>query len=324
MMAKAKTASEPKPTPKGVVLLAWLLFGPLRSATWSIVAVLVFTASAAALWWHVSSRVVAGPEYQVTSRNVEITPPPQWIHSDIAAEVVRSLSLDAPLSILDDKLSERIYNGFAAHPWVAEVERVTKRHPAHVRVDLVYRRPVCMVEVASASGPASSAAAPLNLLPVDVKGVLLPSGDMPPAERERYPRLKSIATAPLGPPGVKWGDGRVTGGAEVAAALVEVWSELSLAAIVPSASPERGPKGDEYTFEIFTRGGTRILWGRSPATWFPGETPVNEKIAYLRSVRQTHRTLDGAREIDVRHWRQAIVDGQPIRMVERPTKNKQK
>ena len=90
------------------------------------------------------------PDYRIGPEQVEITPQPPWIQqSDIRAEVFRNPTLDGPLSIMDDDLAERIANAFARHPWVAKVERVTKQYGS-VKVELVYRKPVCMVEVPAA------------------------------------------------------------------------------------------------------------------------------------------------------------------------------
>jgi hypothetical protein len=322
MMAKAKQPEpKPKQTPKALVIIAWLLAGEVRSYTWTLLAVLGFGMFSWMLWRQVEERVISGPEYQVTSRQVEITPLPQWIRADVTSEVIRSLSLDAPLSVLDDKLTERIYDGFSAHPWVAEVERVTKHHPARVRVDLVYRRPVCMVEVAPATTPGRVSASG-KLLPVDVKAVLLPDGDFSLEQRQQYPRVSGILTAPLGPPGVKWGDPRVSGAAQVASVLVDVWNEFSLERIVASPYPEKGPKGDEYSFELFTKGGTRILWGHSPSTFFAGEVPALEKVARLRNLRKERGgTLEGGPGtlIDVRDFYQAKVTDGVKRTATRPT-----
>ena len=70
------------------------------------------------------------PEYQVGPEQLEITPPPEWIHSDIRKEVFRDPGLAGPLSLVDDNLTERIGKALARRPWVAKVERVAKRHPS--------------------------------------------------------------------------------------------------------------------------------------------------------------------------------------------------
>jgi hypothetical protein len=243
-----------------------------------------------AAWNGVRRHVLHSADYWLTSYNVEITPLPNWIRSDIRAEVFRDASLDGPLSIMDAHLTDRIAAAFSLHPWVAEVRRVTKYHPARVRAELVYRKPVCMVEV------------PGRLLPVDERGVLLPAADFSQVEAREYPCLVGIRTVPVGPAGEHWGDARVVGAAEIAAVFGAAWQELKLDRIVP-LGPVRLAPGEEHTYALFTRGGTRILWGRAPGTDMPGETPAVDKVARLRNYAKEHGALDdprGPQQIDVR------------------------
>lgn len=236
-----------------------------------------------ALWYGAGVGKYVRSWYAVDQNQVEITPLPDWIHTDVRAEVFRDGSLDGQLSYLDDDLTERIYNAFSLHPWIAKVVRVRK-HWARVKVDLAYRRPVCMVELRGQ----------LLLLPVDARGVLLPHGDdeFSSVEKSRYPRLVGVDTAPVGTVGECWGDARVVGGAEIAASLGEAWDELKLSQIVPS-SPLTTGYAEEYTYTLLTRGGTRIFWGRAPGSDAPGELPAAEKLARLREYIAEQGTLEG-------------------------------
>lgn len=318
---KAQADKQPRQTPKPIVLAAWLLFGTPRGATWTLLIVLAFAGFAYSLWQREQVQVAAHRDYQIEPTDVDITPLPQWIRADLTAEALASLGRDARLSILDEKLSETVYNAFTAHPWVAKVERVAKKHPARLQVDLEYRRPVCMVEVPRGAAVSGAAPVAFDLLPVDVKGVLLPERDFSSQDKERYPRLGNIASAPLGGPGVRWGDARVTGGAEVAAALVEAWNELSLARIVPSPTSQ-GPSSEEYSYEIFTTGGTQIIWGYSPNSRVAGEVAAVDKVDRLRQLHRQRGTLEGPQgpqRIDLRDWRQAKVSERPARTVAVPT-----
>ena len=101
----------------------------------------------AVAWYVVRDRVHQSDEYLLTADRVDLTPLPPWIHSDIKTEVLGSASLDGPLSILDPQLTQRLHDAFPLHPWVEQVIKVSKQYPARVKVELVYRRPVCMVEV---------------------------------------------------------------------------------------------------------------------------------------------------------------------------------
>jgi hypothetical protein len=258
-------------------------------------------------WRKLKPRILGSPEYRVGPEQVEITPAPAWIHSDIRAEVFRDPSLDGPLWLTDDNLTEQIAAAFSLHPWVAKVTRVTKRHPAStnpaaVKVELVYRQPVCMVEV------------PGGVLAVDAEGVLLPSEDFSPIEATRYPRLVGADQKPNSPPGRRWADAKVVGGAEIAAALGPVWEAMRLQRIVPLAATavaamENGAdpsdrRAREPIFALFTRAGTQITWGYAPGANMLGEPPAAEKVVRLQRYLAVHDTLDGPQgqpqKVDVR------------------------
>ena len=291
--------------------VAWLL-GPGRK---TLLAAVVVGVVAGAVFKY-KDRLLDSPEYRLDPRQVEITPPPDWVRCDLCTEVFRDPTLDGTLSIANDDLVERIAQAFERHPWVSRVVRVVKRHPPRVLVELEYRRAACMVEV------------PGGLLPVDVEGILLPSERFSPLEAARYPRLSGVGHMPNVPPGRRWPDGRIVGAAEIAAALSEDWEAMELQRIVPlAADPTVAPAGNgsrnnpangwnnepemtiagrpvEPFFALVTRGETRILWGYAPGVRAAGELSVEEKVARLRRYLADHDTLDDRRgrrqELDVR------------------------
>lgn len=235
-----------------------------------------------AVWRQVGAHVVAGQQYQVDPEQIAITPPPPWIHSDIKKQVIRDASLNGPLSLLDNQLTVRMATAFSAHPWVAHVERVSKRYPAGLEVALSYRKPVAMVEVNDGQ----------SALPVDAHGVLLPTADFSPEEAAAYPRIGEIHTAPAGAAGTPWGDGAVGGAAQIAAVLDGEWKGLGLLRIVP-AGRRAAKTGSEYVYALVTNAGTTIQWGRAPATNMPGEIAAVEKVAQLKKfAAQNSGTLD--------------------------------
>jgi len=284
-----KTAREPGPLSR----LARYLWGPGRPLLLVCAAIGVLAAAWYAVWQRVGPTVLASETYHVTPDEVDMTPPPEWIHSDLRAEVFRSASFERSLKLTDEDLTERIAGAFALHPWVARVRRVEKRHPARVVVDLEYRRPVCTVEVLG------------ELFPVDAKAVLLPKEDFSPVESARYPRLVGVKSPPVGAVGERWNDARVTGGAAIAEALGDVWEEMNLAVIVPSEPPIPGVAA-ELTFTLITRLGTRIFWGRAPGRDGPGEIPTEEKLARLEKYFDRYGTLEGnggPQELDIYQFR---------------------
>jgi hypothetical protein len=300
-------------------LFAWLL-GPGRPVLVFMVLAGLFGGGWLLAWRKLKPRILGGPEYRVGPEQVEITPLPPWIHTDVRAEAFHDPALAGPLSLMDDDLVDRIRKAFSERPWVRTVNRVTKCYPASaeaglvsVKVDLVYRQPVCMVEV------------PDGVLPVDAYGVLLPSTEnFTPLEAKRYPRLVRMDRLPTVPVGGKWSDSRVIGGAEIAAALGAVWDSLGLDRIEPLPDDQAagttagatepvggdsrrrlmGPVFALFTRSDGTRGGSRIVWGYAPGANVLGEIPADEKVARLVQYHSKYDTLDSpqgkAQQLDVR------------------------
>ncbi|MGC3966445.1 MAG: hypothetical protein QM775_03475 [Pirellulales bacterium] len=286
-------ASAPAPKPGVPVLgpLFGLLFGPRLRPLLGIAAVLGIGGYWA--WSQVRDRVIAEAQYQVTLNNISVTEKPDWIKADVRAEALRNASLDFPLNILDEQLAERIDNAFRFHPWVAEVRQVKKSLPAQVVVELVYRRPVCMVELPDRSG----------LYAVDAAAFLLPSQDFlgEPKKAAAYPRLAGITSINVGRVGVRWPDPSVQAGVLVAANLEQAWTPLGLVRITPT-DVEFGQSTPQ--FELTTRGGSRILWGSAPGFEQTGEAKANDKIAGLVNYAKDHGSLEGRngpQRLDVRH-----------------------
>jgi len=285
-------------------LYAWLLGGG-RPVLFLALVVGLLGGGTYLAWRKLGPKILNSAEYRVGPEQIEITRLPGWIHSDVRAEVLRDPALDGTLSLMDDDLTERIAKAFAAHPWVAKVGAVTKEYPALVKVPLVYRRPVCMVEVTD------------GVYAVDVEGVVLPSEDFSPVEAARFPRLSGIGRKPMGPAGARWGDSRVMGGAEIAAALGPVWDALKLYRIVPleadpaagNAESNLGRRTMEPVFALYTRSGTQILWGYAPGANMVGEPAPAEKVARLQQYLAEHDTFDpsGVRQqpLDVRTMKKA-------------------
>ena len=290
MSTTKKTNSVPLLPPWLRQTAAWL-FGPGRTMTLGVLAVAAFCGGAWVLWRHVEEHVEASPDYRVSVEQIAITPQPEWVRSDVRAEAFRTASPpDRPLSSLDDGLAQRIYSAFMLHPWVAQAT-VTKRAGGRVHVAIVYRRPVCMVEVANG--------ATVDLLPVDAQGVWLPAEDFSQKQKESYPCLAGVEHRPIQPVGHPWGDPRVVEGASIAAALLPVWQQLKLYRIQAVAWAP-GPDGHGVTsFELGTRAGTRIMWGAAAGNSASGEPSAEEKVARLVQYAAAHGGLDAGPALDV-------------------------
>ncbi len=266
--------------------------GPLWIAA---AALILFAVGVCAAWQMFGRKILGSGEYLVGRDQVEVTPPPpDWIHSDVPGEALRDAAIDGPLSVTDGNCLERVARAFARHPWVAKVVRVQKRYPASLTVDLVYRRPVCMVE------------APGGPVPVDAEAVVLPRQDFSPVEATHYPHLAGIGQRPPVRAGEHWADAKVLGGAEIAAAVLSDWERLGLQRIEPAVADPARPSA-EPLFALLTRGGSRIAWGFPPGANVPGELSAGEKVARLKRYLAEHDTLDAPggqpHELDVRALR---------------------
>ena len=249
-------------------LFKLLTAGGLRTML-VVICLLAVVGGSYAAWRNVRTHVMATPEYWLTAKDIQITETPKWIRVDIKADVAHDAGLTGRLTILNDNFAQRIHQAFSLHPWVAEVSRVTKSYPATVRVDLVYREPVAMVELPSG-----------GLLPIDAAGIHLPIGDFATVEIPRYPRIAGLETTPLtDTPGTEWGDVRVERAAKIAAVLKPVWPQLNITQIVPAGADAQNEANLAGTtlFELIGRDGTRILWGSPPGEEMVGEVSAEVK-----------------------------------------------
>jgi len=165
-----------------------------------------------------------------------------------------------------------VAQAFAMHPWVHHVERVAKHHPASLKIELAYRRPVAVVEVERGDQP--------GLLPIDRDGILLPPEDFSVAQVKSLPRIAVGQTFPAGSVGTAWGDDRVAAAALVAEALCDDWPQAPLyqIAALPAIA---GSTTRSATFEIVSRDGRRFYWGRAPGQEESGDKSIAQKREQL-------------------------------------------
>src|SRR5262245_12157401 len=121
------TSSLPKPF-SGIVERASAL--PVVALFFAGLFVLVVAAVVIG-WQRWGRTVVTRPIYRLAAENIQITPAPNWIRSDIRAEVFCVGALN-DLSVFDKDVTIRVYQAFELHPWVAKVKRVSKRPPARL------------------------------------------------------------------------------------------------------------------------------------------------------------------------------------------------
>lgn len=240
-------------------------------------------------------------EYTIRAQHVVITHPPRWVPDDIVEKVFERAGFDDSLSLLDPELSEKIALAFYTYPWVERLKQVRKSYPARVNVDVVYRQPVGMVEVAGG-----------GFLPVDRHGYLLPEKDFSTSDIDRYPIIRGISTVPVGFQGQAWGDPAVTGAAQLADALTQTnsagqswWYALDFDKIIAPGRVAADDEIDDLQFRIRSKGGSLIIWGRTPTTEHPGELTVSKKLQRLAEYHDSYNGFDSGPVpvcIDIRDW----------------------
>jgi hypothetical protein len=210
-----------------------------------------------------------GNEYVVPPENILVTPQPAWIHANVKDEVIRTAAIKE-LSLLDRGLVEQVAQAFALHPWVKNVVRVEKRHPAEVEVEVEYRRPALVVKIEAPEDQ--------GLLFVDEEGVLLPSTDIAPSEARNYLRIGAAGETPTSVYGTPWGSERIAGAARIAAAWGDAWRSLGLYWLTASRT-----SAGELMYELRTKDDkVRVVWGSAIGRESAGEAPAAQKIAALQ------------------------------------------
>ncbi|HCK41872.1 MAG TPA: hypothetical protein DHW22_09595 [Planctomycetaceae bacterium] len=245
-------------------------------------------------WQQVAPEVIHRDRYVLKEDRISISPLPEWITGDVRYEVIEQAGLERRLSILDTSFMQVVEDAFVLHPWVESVDRITKSYPPGVHVDLTYRRPIAVVEMASQQG--------VQFVPIDRYAVHLPAHDVPDIRRQYLPRIGGIVARP--PAGQQWADERVTGAADLIVKMAEYWEKLHLVDVLPSARPELRGEHRFYVYDLISRGGTRIVWGPPPGENLPGEDSFQQKLDRLRQCIAEYGPLDSVRgpaEVNVRH-----------------------
>ncbi len=274
----------------------WLeaLVGYLRgSGRWVAGMVLLAAGFGGGAWlgWQVVREWVLFSEAYLVQKEhlVAVPQQPDWIASDVMAEVFRAATRDGPLYLWQERLSEQLADAFRQHPWVAKVHQVRKSYPTRIEVQLQWRRPVCMVWWQD------------RRLAVDEEGTLLPEMQLAPTDLQKYPHLFGAFVPPPRVPGLRWQDVHVLEGVQVAAALLPLWEKLHLAAI--QAAPLPTGASAQTIYELLTQGGRRIIWGLGPSSQHSAEPTIPDKIARLQRYVQQYGSLDspqGTQTLDLR------------------------
>ena len=273
-------------------LLSWLFQPNLLLALSCVVAAWVFIPKLGVRFPDLHDN----QQYRLQTAQIEITPPPRWVPTDLAEQVARRAGLPDELSLLDKDITRRVAEAFERHPWVKGRVRVSTSVPARMRVELEYREPVAMVRVASAAG----------LFPIDAEATLLPSADFAPAEIAKYPLIDNVKTPPRGVEGTVWKENSVIAAARLAVLLKPYWQQFGLQSIRVPENSDNQLAWEDLSLQLATRGGSRVIWGRAPGAKHPGELPADKKIDRIKFYLKHHGPFDAAHgpyEYDITPWR---------------------
>src|SRR5262249_28385225 len=108
--------------PRGRMTLAG--WSPLRSVARALLAALVALSVAVGsfkFFGFAQHQVHDQSRFQVSWRDIRITPLPVWIRSDLGEQVRYLSGLPEALNTLDQGLAEQLRDAFSLHPWVRAV-----------------------------------------------------------------------------------------------------------------------------------------------------------------------------------------------------------
>ncbi len=234
--------------------------------------------------------------YQIDFASISLNPPvPAWFRGGSPAFLERfriEAGYPTRIGLLDLDLG-LFQKALSKDPWVARVDRLERKHPDRLIVQLAYRRPVASARVATPEG--------IKAYLLDAEGVILRGEDV---DRDFAGRLTALQglSPPVDPrPGLPWHladardvprpDSRVAQGTRLAAFLsghLEQTTESRpfdrVEAINPTHDPERG---------IWVRPSaeTWVLWGSPVDHEAPGELPAEDKWRVLVETARSHGGL---------------------------------
>ena len=101
------------------------------------------------LWTQFKDQIAKQPEYAVTPQSIHVLDPPTWFSKRIIHEALNLLPQEyqnKPLAAFDASLVDALRDAFKAHPMILDVKSIVCQYPAVVKVRLVFRDPVAVVD----------------------------------------------------------------------------------------------------------------------------------------------------------------------------------
>ena len=242
------------------------------------------------LWNKYHHKIHLAANAPLSTETLLTTPLPNWIKTNIEQEAIQQSRLDQ-IQLTHPAAIQKAVEAFAVHPWVDSVNRA-KKESNGIWLDLIYRRPVAMVEVLQDRWV---------FIPVDRNAIALEGEQFSEFERGQYlhisvlnPNLASLSI------GTAWNDLRIRDAAQIAYACEGVWRSLGMVRIFNESGPTNDPMR-MTPFVLMTRQGTSVIWGRAPGKELTGEATAREKLEAMVAFVEANGPLDqtGVRVFDV-------------------------
>src|SRR5688572_20140416 len=238
--------------------------------------------------------------FLVDPAHLELASAPAWFDGPIEENLRAALAALAPAPLRDDDDVSELLNSLAgASGWIRSLDRVEKRYPNRLEIEVTLRRPVALLETED------------ELVLVDAEGVVVaPAAEAGRfLERHELPLVHGPRPLADGTPGTIVRDRWLEEGLRVAlelaphrGTLADRMLHLDVIDVSAQASPSRSESqhgGALTEVELWTREGIAIEWGRSSTHPQFGalELPPDAKVRALLRVAAKHPELAGIRRI---------------------------
>ncbi len=226
--------------------------------------------------------------------HVDAAVAPDWFEGAIEEQLRASLAELAPTPLRDDReVNELVASLQRSSGWIGSIDRVEKRYPNRLEIEVALREPVVLLR--SAGG----------LVLVDAEGFVVAPADEGAAflAMHELPLLHGVEAPRDAEPGLRIRDERIDEGLRVACELAPHQESLAardLGVAVINLLPQERLGGRAITeVELYTRSGLAIEWGRSSTHPRFGalEPTPDVKVRGLLRVAAFHPELAGIRRI---------------------------
>ncbi len=256
-------------------------------------------------WYYYGAKQIDQTFYSLKLENIEITPQPAWIRSDIKSVIYRDNGL-SKLSLLEPSATATIAHAFEASVYIKSTNHVRKLSSGKVQIDVTYRQPAAMVYVETPSANAKETERGFHA--IDDEGVVLPRGEFTESQVHDFfvifaPNIQVETKDNIGNRGFR--DPRIAEALPLCKLLEQFRKELRLACIYvdPDGMDLQLGGFNSWQLTIRTDEKRSIIWGHAPGKETKDEMLIEEKIASMRAWLAAPATAGGPDELDLRQRR---------------------